>query len=751
MKRNSILTMMLVGLLSGVACTRGPEIPGPFLRADLEEIEAPGFSVDYPVQVQSNIGWRIASNEVYDWVTPSLTQSRGSATLVLSVDRNAGTSAREGKIILESDDNSIREEIHILQRPLSQGGFSRIHEIRSLERAGGYTIIQGKIRGFVVTDALASNYMENSFAVEDSFDDPSSGIAVCVSGGRYTAPKRGTEVVIDLAGAHLERTGGILTLSLSDNPPVGSATALPVRPDTLSFAQLATGDYESMFVCLKECQVVEEAIGGVLASSPGITDESGSLLGRLLVSADAPFGSETYGRGGGRVCGVAGAVRDGVCEILPTAATDVAFSGKRIGEKPGIQSLPYVFSFYCSSQTDGACKYINYYKLYWDPVTLLTSGKIADDKDDTIGASLYVSAYASEVSKSYGPNMWAEAGAHDNINTVGFVSLGSKTTPTAECGWYLDVPLQMTLPEHFTVTFGMGGNTYTIKNWTIYYSSDKETWYEGGHYSLDHIVEGGSYYLFFSVPIDCEIPFVSGDTLHLKFIPEGTTAIGGSNNADGHGSSCFIRFHSSIIISEEKEGSTPAPSNAVWFEPFDHLTGGVDYFLGNKVGGLANFGGREISQWSEDQLRGMSGHDVYERPGYAQIGFVDTERSGSRREYHNTVGALESPALGVSGDLTLTLEAAAYRSPAIRPGAAVTTPDVGSPDIPTGVIELVGGGLINGSETAKIQQMSTTGAFSTHTFTILGATPQTRIRFTSAPAEGEFSRWFIDNISVTKR
>ena len=147
----------------------------------------------------------------------------------------------------------------------------------------------------------------------------------------------------------------------------------------------------------------------------------------------------------------------------------------------------------------------------------------------------------------------------------------------------------------------------------------------------------------------------------------------------------------------------------------------------------------------------MSGHDVYERPGYAQIGFVDTERSGSRREYHNTVGALESPALGVSGDLTLTLEAAAYRSPAIRPGAAVTTPDVGSPDIPTGVIELVGGGLINGSETAKIQQMSTTGAFSTHTFTILGATPQTRIRFTSAPAEGEFSRWFIDNISVTKR
>ena len=468
MKRKTILTVMLVALLVGAACTRGPEIPGPFLRADLQEIEAPGFAVEYNVQILSNIGWRIASNEVYDWVTPSLTESRGSATLVLSVDGNEGTGAREGVIVLESDDNSVREEIRIAQRALSAEGFSRIREIRSLERTGGYTIIQGKVRGFVVTDAAASNYTENTFAVEDSFDEPSCGIAVSVAADCYAAPGRGTEVVIDLAGARLERRDGILTLSLQDNPTAGDATPLPVRPDTVTFADLATGDYESMFVCLKECQVVEDAIGGILASSPGITDESGAPLGRLIVSADSPFGSVAYARGGGRVCGIAGAVRDGICEILPTSADDVAFTAKRIGEKPGILELPYVFSFYCSSQTDGACKYINYYKLYWDPVTLLTSGKIADDKDESIGAALYVSAFASEASKTYGPNMWAEAGAHDNINTVGFVSLGSKTTPTAECGWYLDVPLRMTLPDQFTGALGMGGKTETIKNWTIY-------------------------------------------------------------------------------------------------------------------------------------------------------------------------------------------------------------------------------------------------------------------------------------------
>ena len=157
MKMKTILTVMLAALLVGAACTRGPEIPGPLLRADLQEIEAPGFAVEYNVQILSNIGWRIASNEVYDWVTPSLTESRGSATLVLSVDGNEGTGAREGVIVLESDDNSVREEICIAQRALSAEGFSRIREIRSLERTGGYTIIQGKVRGFVVTDAAASN------------------------------------------------------------------------------------------------------------------------------------------------------------------------------------------------------------------------------------------------------------------------------------------------------------------------------------------------------------------------------------------------------------------------------------------------------------------------------------------------------------------------------------------------------------------------------------------------------------------
>ena len=743
--------IVLILLLLAAACKpAAPELPATFLKAGLTDISAPGFAVDYNLEIVSNIGWRISSNDVYDWVAPSLTSSRGSASLTLSLSANEGP-ARSGDIVLESDDNSIKETIHVAQRPLSEDGVARIREIRALERPGSYTIIQGKIKGFVVSDPASSNYPENTFALEDAIKEEMSGISVCVQTGSYVAPARGSEVVVDLAGASLERSDdGVLTLFLKSNPVPGDATPFDMVADTVSFAGLSGGAYESMYVCLSPCQVVEDAIGGVLASSPRLTDEAQTSFARMVVSADAPFASAQYARGGGAVSGVAGAVKAGIADIRPMSEENVRLTAKRLGEKPGITGLPYVFSFYCSTQTDGACKYIRYNKLQWDPATSMTSGKIAEDRDESIGASLWIAAFAAESGNVYGPNMWAEAGAHDNVNAAGFVSQECTTTPTAECGWWLDVPLTMTLPQRFTVTFGMGGNTWSLRNWTLYYSKDRQNWYEGGDFSMDHIIDGGSYYLFHKVAVDSELSFAKGDVLYLKFSPRGSAAIGGSSTADGHGKSCFIRLHSAIIISEEAEGSTPAPSGAVWFEPFDRLTGGVDYMLGDRIGGLANYTGAVIGSWSEEQLGGMSGHDVYERPGYAQIGFVDTERAPSRKEYTNVSGALESPALGVSGDVTLSFEAAAYRSPAIRTGAASSTPDVGSPDSTTGILEIIGDGTVNGASSAKILQMSATREFSTHTFTIKGVSPSTRLRFTSAPADGEFSRWFIDNISVTK-
>lgn len=746
MKYNLYILLVIFSL---VACQKAPEMPQPSIKLDLEEISAPSFAVDYTVSISANVGWKITSNSVFEWVVPSHNESRGTLDLVLKISANESGEERSGNIVISSDDNTITKEIQISQRPATVPGIGRVREVRALERQGGYEIIQGKIRGFVVTDAESSNYFSNSFAIEDSFVEELSGITVTVQEDKYKAPVRGTEVEIDLAGARLERNSdGVLSLLVKENPMAGSATPLEITPDSLDVADLESGKYESMFVCLPACQVVEGTSEGVLASSPRLTDEPCEHFARLVVSADASFASESFGMGGGRVAGVVGALKNKDADIRPISGDDIKFGTKRLGERPGITQLPYVFSFYCSSQTDGASKYLKYNQLFWDSSTCLTSGKIAEEKDADIGASLWLTTYAKAASNVSGPNLWAEAGAHDNVNGAGFVSLDGKTTPPAECGWWLDIPLSMNMPENFTVTFGMGGAEWSLANWSVEYSKDKQTWYKGGDYFIDHKLEGGCYYLFFNIPIQSQISFVKDDVLHLKFVPKGRTGCGGSNNADGHGQSCSVRLHSAIIISSYEEGATPRPSNAVWFEPFDALTNGVDYFLGDKVAGLANYPGPEISAWTQEQKKSMGGSNVYARPGYAQIGFVDTERAASRKDYVNATGVLESPQLGVSGNVVLTFEAAAYRSPSIRANSS-TAADVTNPDLDTAVIEILGDGTILGAKTAKISKMSVTKSFSTHSFIIEGVSQTTRIRFTSNPLPGEFSRWFIDNITVT--
>lgn len=745
--KNSLYIILAIFALA--SCQKAPEMPQPAIKLDLEEIQAPSFAVDYTVGISANVGWKITSNSVFEWCLPSHNDARGTSDLVLKISANESDEARNGSIIISSDDNTITKEIKISQRPMTVPGIGRIREVRALERQGGYEIIQGKIRGFVVTDASASNYFSNSFAIEDSFVEELSGITVTVPEDKYKAPVRGTEVEVDLAGARLERNGdGVLSLLVRNNPVASDATPLEIIPDSLAVADLESGKYESMFVCLPACQVAEGTQAGVLASSPRLTDEPCEHFARLVVSADASFASLAFGMGGGQVAGVAGAQEGKVTDIRPMSGDDVKFGAKRLGERPGITQLPYVFSFYCSSQTDGASKYLKYNQLYWDSATCLTSGKIAEEKDADIGASLWLTTYAKAASNVSGPNLWAEAGAHDNVNGAGFVSLDGKTTPPAECGWWLDVPLSMTMPENFTVTFGMGGTEWSLANWSVEYSKDKQTWYKGGDYFIDHKLDNGMYYLFFRIPIRSQIQFVKDDVLHLKFVPKGKVGCGGSTNADGHGQSCSIRLHSAIIISAYEPGSTPRPAGAVWFEPFDALTSGVDYFLGDKVAGLANYPGPEISSWTQAQKQSLGGSHVYERPGYAQIGFVDTERAASRREYVNTAGVLESPELGVSGNIELTFEAAAYRSPSIRANSS-TAADVTTPDLNSAVIEIVGDGTVAGAKTAKVSQMSVTKEFSTHTFVIEGVSPSTRIRFTSNPLPGEFSRWFIDNITVT--
>ena len=120
-----------------------------------------------------------------------------------------------------------------------------------------------------------------------------------------------------------------------------------------------------------------------------------------------------------------------------------------------------------------------------------------------------------------------------------------------------------------------------------------------------------------------------------------------------------------------------------------------------------------------------------------------------RQAYKNSPGYLLTPALGTAGDLNLSFKAMAYKTFSDRPKGKAGEPADKKGDLPTIVVEVTGGGTIGGATRTTVENLSTT-AFNNYTLKIEGATASTRIKFTSDAASGEFSRWFIDDICVTK-
>lgn len=66
---------------------------------------------------------------------------------------------------------------------------------------------------------------------------------------------------------------------------------------------------------------------------------------------------------------------------------------------------------------------------------------------------------------------------------------------------------------------------------------------------------------------------------------------------------------------------------------------------------------------------GLADWNVYERPGYAQIGYVNYQIPKASGTYYNalqnTVGCFRTPSLA-EGDLTLSFKAMAYQNPGGR-------------------------------------------------------------------------------------
>ncbi len=749
-----------LSLLTG--CVEGPATERlQVLNPSVESLVAPFMGAEYEIEINSNTAWKLVKGEA-NWYTVPATEFVGTMALKVNILPNDGEE-RKDVITITSRDGSIVKEIPVIQQSSKTEGYLSISSVRALEAAEAQTLsgTGSKVKGFIITDNAGGNWTQYSFAIEDNFTDINSGLAVIVAADGYEAFKVGDEVEVELDGSVLKRDEkGRLVLETASLPAKTVTNSLSaIKPIAITPAVLAKGEYESMYVKVENIQVQNESDGGSEVSKcPVFTDENSDVL-QLIVSEEASFAYDECLSGAGYIAGIAGPA-SATPTIAPVSSSDISLSTLRFGVLPGIKALPYVFSLYSSEftgkDTASKPKYVDFFPLSYNEETCMVKGMIAKDKDLNNGAFLEMAAYGSDASKisDNGPRMESDIAGHDYIKCSGFVSLDCKTTPTEECGWYFTLPLMMEMPQDFTVTFGLGSAKYSLGDWDMFWSVDKENWTKVGRASMtvvkwpDHY---GFHFFSYTLPVHLDAPVPAKSNLYLKWTPQGTRAADDKTGRDGHGNSCYIWFHSGIVISQEVKGNTAKPSGAVYFEAFDNLVGGVDYFIGDRLAAFANHPGKAFAEWADDQKNGLSGENVCERPGYAQIGFVDTEivNGCNSNNVKNNVGKLTTPVLGQAGNLKLSFKAAAYKSNTIRMGADDSVFDVGSPDLTSIMVEILGGGTIDGKTSVEVSGLPT-DRFGEFSLNVIGATANTQICFTSSAADGQYSRWFIDEISVTK-
>lgn len=417
----------------------------------------------------------------------------------------------------------------------------------------------------------------------------------------------------------------------------------------------------------------------------------------------------------------------------------------------GITGLPYVFSLTATKGTDNVAKYL-------DKITLGEYTTVSENigyRDcflyENTGAVLQCRQAGRSASDTQAAAYWSDKKGLDNIPAISMVS--SEYKPGYESYYKLTVPLRFQMPNKFRVSFGLRIVTGSSTNWSLKYSIDDETWYDGGSINRTNINDARMH----SIVVDSKLTI--NEVLYLKLVPTGTATL--YNGNDPWGKDKFSQLWGGILITDMSEQpATPKPDGAVYFEAFDKMVGGVDYLMGgqsegtNRLGFLSEIYGQTIGSNSDTDptakptvWNGLTCSTVAMRPGYAQIGRTQTNQ-GYRdwATYNNKIGKMVTPTLA-AGNLTLSFKAMMYRCPLI--GRTDTTPidNVVADKI---VVNVIGGGTFeDGTTTSKTISGVSYSAFQTQTLTIKGATADTQIEFTS-PSDVPSTRWFIDDICVTK-
>ena len=723
-------------LLSAGSCKDDVALPMQSIALDTHAILAPSFGTTLSFEVRANCDWQISvTGDDTSWAQLSRSEATGTATVAVAIGENATSASRSLTLRVAAKRNAaVAEELNFVQASATSEGYLSVPDLRALAADGDYTVTQEvKLRGIVVSSVQDNNYFENCLALQSDLK-PRCGITLRTDETLYRNP--GEELEIDLKGAVVgvnAETGVMELKPVSDDRVVRSETT-QVTPEALpvTYAQLASGDYESMYVSL-DAQVVVSDLNKVLSDNVTVQtadDERFTLYARQ----NSTFGIDAVPVGSGRLCGIAG-VYDGNSVVMPCTAAD--FAAMNAPRFDGGITLPYVLSIMTRTATNGDGKYVYY------------SGSNSTGSIDGVsvtamdGTGANITAKLSSSGGNLGFRYWTESSGHHNLPMKSWQELDQNYA-------LLTFPLNETIDGPFRFSFGWSASGSAPANWYLRYSNDNVTWYtpaptDGPHFVIPQgkTVGGGKNFFYWTIDIAPQIPLERRGTLYIRISPYDGTRVDRSGAAIGNGGE--IRLHSCAVVEKVPVFNTEKPAGAVYFEPFDNLTTGLDYRHGDKLAAMLNFCGSDISVWDAAVKNGLSGTHVRQRPGYAQIGFVETQ-TVAHGSYTNNTGALMTPAFGASGTLTLSFDAMAYKNTSVFSSSGAK--DLKG-DLKSVVVEVIGGGTIDGAAKKVVSGLTYT-EFNRFSLTIDGATASTAVRFTSEPASGEFSRWFIDNICVTK-
>ena len=721
-------------LLAAGACKDGVDLPGQSVSLSTHAILAPSFATTLSFDVAANCDWAISvAGDDTSWAELSKTEATGMATVAVSIAENDTSGARTLTIRVTAKRNpSVVEELSFVQASSTAQGYLSVPDLRKLAADGDYTVTQDvKMRGIVVSSVQDNNYYDNCIALQSALK-ANCGITLRTDEVLYRKP--GEELEIDLKGAvvGVNAATGVMEVKPASDEMVSRTETTQVTPAAIpvTYAELMSGEYESMYVTLN-VQVVVSDINKKLSDNVTVQTQDDERF-VLYARQASTFGIDAVPVGSGQLCGIAG-IYDGAYAVMPCTEKDITMSSPRFDGGIG---LPYVLSIMTKTATNGDGKYVYY------------SGSNGTGSIDGVavtamdGTGANITAKLSSSGGNLGFRYWNEGSGHHNLPMKSWTSGKDKDYAL------FTFPLNEAIDGAFRFSFGWSGSGTAPANWTLSYSNDNTVWYTPAPADEPHFVipqgktvGSGKNFFYWTIDITPQIPLERRGTLYIRVTPFNQVTV----NAGTVGNGGEIRLHSCVVVEKIPSFNTQKPAGAVYFEPFDRLTTGLDYRHGDKLAGMLNFCGSDIATWDAATKNGLSGSNVRQRPGYAQIGFVETQ-TVAQGSYTNNTGALLTPAFGVSGTLKLSFDAMAYKNTSVHSNSGAK--DMNG-DLKSVVVEVIGGGTIDGAAKKVVSGLTYT-EFKNFTLTIEGATASTAVRFTSEPASGQFSRWFIDDICVTK-